>query len=144
MMGSMASQTNKDDPTPPEDGQVRMTFAQNDLALQLFGQHNANLNTVARAVGVEINVRGNSAFIRGDKIQTRLAENVLRQLYGLIKEKYPVYPKDVEFAVKTLSKNDQCKLREIFLDKVYITAKKRVHHPEKPGPETIHRRHPRQ
>ncbi|MBA3037650.1 MAG: PhoH family protein, partial [Desulfobacterium sp.] len=42
----------------------------------------------------------------------------------LLKEKYPIYPNDFDYALRLLSKDDSVKLKDIFLDTIYITAKK--------------------
>jgi phosphate starvation-inducible PhoH-like protein len=58
---------------------------------------------------------------------------VLTQLYELIREQYPVYPQDIDYAVKLLSGNDRIRLKDIFLDKVYITAKNKAITPKSLG-----------
>lgn len=105
--------------------QIKLTFPDLDLSRQLFGEHNRNLQKVATAIGVRINTRGNSVYIDGDEIEARLAQNILEQLYGLLKENYPIYPNDVDYAIRVLSEDDRIRLKDIFLDTVYITAKKR-------------------
>ncbi len=104
--------------------QVKLTFVDNELARQLFGEHNGNLKRIAEAIDVSIQARGNKVFVSGDPINVALGENVLQQLYGLLKEKYPVYPKDIDYAVKLLSSDDRIQLKDFFLDTVYITSKK--------------------
>jgi phosphate starvation-inducible PhoH-like protein len=104
--------------------QNSLDFTNIDLARQLFGEHNNNLQRIAQATDVTINARGNTVFIQGDKIATALAGNILKQLYGLLKEGYPLHPNDIDYAVRTLSGDDRINLKEIFLDKVYITSKK--------------------
>ena len=104
--------------------QTSIDFAEIELARQLFGEHNSNLQKVARDTDVTINVRGNTVFIDGDEIAIALAGNILNQLYGLLKEGYPIHPNDIDFAVRLLSGDDRTKLKEIFLDKVYLTSKK--------------------
>lgn len=99
-------------------------FAEIELARQLFGEHNSNLQKVARDTDVTINARGNTVFIDGDEIAIALAGNILNQLYGLIKEGYPIHPNDIDFAVRLLSGDDRTNLKEIFLDRVYLTSKK--------------------
>ena len=79
--------------------QSSLDFSDIDLARQLFGEHNSNLQRIAEATDVTINARGNTVFIAGDKISSNLAENILNQLYGLLKEGYPVHPNDIDFAV---------------------------------------------
>ena len=103
---------------------TKLIFSDINLAKQLFGEHNNNLQRVADAVDVKINARGNTAFIEGEIVASNLAQNVLKQLYGLLKENYPVYPNDIDYAVKLISNDDHVKLKDIFLDTVYITTKK--------------------
>ena len=108
-----------------DNRQTKLDFSDIDLARQLFGEHNSNLKRIEDAVDVTIHVRGNTLVIDGDHIAARLAQNVIMQLYGLLKDKYPVYPDDIDYAIKVLSGDDHVSLRDIFLDTVYITSKKR-------------------
>jgi phosphate starvation-inducible PhoH-like protein len=108
----------------PANKQTSLEFTDIDLARQLFGERNNNLQKIAKIVDVTINARGNTVFIDGDEIAAALAGNVLNQLYNLIKEGYPIHPNDIDFAVSVLSGNDRANLRDIFLDRVYITSKK--------------------
>jgi len=112
---------------------ARMTFADVQLAQQLIGEQNANVQRLAAGVGVKIDVRGNSVAIQGDAIACQLARNVLRQLYGLLKSGYPVYGPDVDQAVAILAADAKADLRRVFLDTVYVTAKKRAVTPKSPA-----------
>ena len=102
-----------------------LTFPDIELAQQLFGEHNHHLDIISKAVDVNINARGNTLSIEGDSVSAGLARNVLNQLYGLLREKYPVFPTDVDHAIRILSKDNKANLKSIFLDTVYITSKKR-------------------
>ena len=104
--------------------QTSIDFAEIELARQLFGENNSNLQKIARDTDVKINARGNTVFIDGDEIGAALAGNILNQLYGIIKEGFPIHPNDIDFAVRLLSGDDRINLKEIFLDRVYITSKK--------------------
>ena len=104
----------------------RLTFEDNELSRQLFGDQNRNLQRIAAALDVRIHTRGNAVLIQGDPIGADLARNLLEQLYDLLREGYPIYPNDIEYAVGILSGDDRARLKEIFLDTVYITAKKRA------------------
>jgi phosphate starvation-inducible protein PhoH and related proteins len=119
--------------TVPENQCARMTFADMQLARELIGEQNANLQRLAASVGVKIDVRGNSVAIQGDPIACDLARNVLRQLYGLLKSGYPVYGPDVDQAVTILAADPKADLRQVFLDTVYVTAKKRAVTPKSPA-----------
>jgi phosphate starvation-inducible PhoH-like protein len=112
--------------TLKEDKQIKLTFGNNDISRQLFGQQDNHLKLISQRLDVVINARGNAAFISGGSEDSALAKNLLEQLYALIKEGYPIYPNDVEFALRILSKDHRAELKAIFLDSVYITAKKRA------------------
>ena len=108
-----------------ENNKTRLIFSDINLANQLFGEYNKNLKRIAELTDVSIHARGNTIFIQGDSIAENLAKKILNQLYGLLKDGYPIYPNDVEYAVRILSGDDRIKLKDIFLDTVYITSKKR-------------------
>ncbi len=104
--------------------QTSIDFSEIELARQLFGEHNSNLQKIARDTDVTINARGNTVFIDGDEIAIALAGNILNQLYGILKEGFPIHPNDIDFAVRLLSGDDRVKLKDIFLDRVFITSGK--------------------
>ena len=112
---------------------LKLSFPNNELARQLFGEHNSHLQRIADALSVRINTRGESVFVSGDPIAAALAGNTLQQLYGLLKNGYPIYPNDIDYALRVLSADDRAKLADIFLDTVYITAKKRSITPKSPN-----------
>ena len=107
-----------------EPKQIKLSFSDNEHIRQLFGEHNGNLRRIADAVDVEIHARGNNVVVSGEPHAADLAENVLRQLYALIEQHFPVYPKDIDYAVRLLSGDHRLKLKDFFLDAVYITSKK--------------------
>jgi phosphate starvation-inducible protein PhoH and related proteins len=106
-------------------GRQTLTFQEIDLARQLFGEHNGNLRRIAEALDIRIDTRGNTVLLQGDPIPVRLAETILAQLYDLLKGGYPVYSKDVDYAIRVLSENDTARLKDIFLDTIFTTSKKR-------------------
>lgn len=112
---------------------IQMPFSDLDAAKQLFGEHNRHLKIIADALRVKIDTRGNTVLIEGEDIEASLAGNILTQLYDLIKGKYPIYPQDVDYAIKLLSSDNRAKLKDIFLDKVFITAKKKTITPKSLG-----------
>ncbi|MEW6080148.1 MAG: PhoH family protein [Thermodesulfobacteriota bacterium] len=104
---------------------VQIDFPDIELARQLFGENNTHLKKIAHSLHISINARGKTVFISGDAIAVELGENVLRQLYALLAEKYPVYEADIDHAVKALRENSKTNLKELFLETVYLTPKKR-------------------
>lgn len=106
--------------------QTRLTFSDVELARQLFGEHDGNLSHLGTLLHIKIDARGNTVHLKGDAVAVDLARQVLEQLYGLLKEKYPVYPADIDYALRILRENHTADLKKIFLDTVFITAKKRA------------------
>jgi len=98
--------------TEPVSAPAALRFEDPRLFRELLGQHDEHLKTLERHVG--------------DPLETELASRVLVQLYGLLEQGYPIYPADVDYAVRILSSDRNAKLRDIFLDTVFISAHKRV------------------
>jgi phosphate starvation-inducible protein PhoH and related proteins len=105
---------------------TELSFDDPRLGHDLAGHQNEHLKTLERLLGVRIGASGSSVRIQGDEVQRELAAKVLRQLYGLLERGYPVYPSDVDSAVRILSHDRNANLRDIFLDTIYISAQKRV------------------
>jgi len=102
----------------------KIVLPNNAHASTLFGEHNRHLNLIRDALDIEINVRGTTVTLRGDPIAAKLAEKVILNLYTLVEEGYPLFPSDIDYAIRILSNNDRIDLKEIFLDTVYITSQK--------------------
>jgi len=107
-------------------GEVVLTFDDNTLLLNLCGERNGNLKLIEEALQVKLNLRGDRVTLIGEESEVKLAQRVLEELYGLLSEGYPLYPSDVNHAIQILSGNFKARLRDIFLDSVYVTSKKRV------------------
>lgn len=104
----------------------RVTFDNNELASTLFGERNGNLRLVEQKLGITINIRGNDLVLHGSTSELEVAENLLIQLYGLLKEGYPIYDRDVEYSLRILASDHKAQLKPVFLDRVYIPSKKRT------------------
>jgi len=104
----------------------RLTFPDARLARSLFGEHGAHLKLLEQEIGLRVHSRGNTVYLEGDPPEIGLARQVLTELYELLKEGYPIYGQDVDFAIRILSSGETITLKEIFLDTVYITGHKRV------------------
>ena len=104
----------------------RLTFPDHELVRMLCGEHNSNLQLLEKKIGLSVHVRGNQINIQGRDWEIELAEKVLNQLYELLKNDYPVYINDVEYAIRILSRDQSADLKNIFMDKVYIASNKKV------------------
>ncbi|WP_246804546.1 PhoH family protein [Desulfosarcina cetonica] len=116
--------------------QTKLTFSDIELARQLFGEQDTQLKHLEELLGIHIHSRGNCVHLRGDEMAVDLARRVLEQLYRLLKENYPVYAHDIDYALRILREDHSADLKKIFLDTVYITAKKRVITPRNQSQKT--------
>lgn len=101
-------------------------FGNQRFLRDLLGQHDAHLRGLENALGVKISASGNALIIAGDEPQRDLAGRVATQLYDLIQRGYPVYPSDVDYAVRILSRDHAANLQDIFLDTVYVSSNRRT------------------
>lgn len=107
-----------------------LTFQDNALARTLFGDLNKNLVALEKAAGVSIRARGNAITLVGAAHEVAVAVSLLEQLAELVQAGYPVYLQDFAYGLRILEKNQRARLKDIFLDKVYITANHRVVSPK--------------
>ena len=119
---------------PENTGQpLQIDFPDTEKARQLFGENNTHLKKIAHSLHVAINARGTTVFISGDPLAMQLAENALRQLYALLQENFPVYETDIGHALKALREDDRINLKDLFLETVFVTPKKRPITPRSPN-----------
>ncbi|MBI5844150.1 MAG: PhoH family protein [Deltaproteobacteria bacterium] len=104
---------------------IQLVFEDNDLAQRLFGQENEHLLRVAKALDLTISARGNKVTVEGDASEAELARSVLTQLYGIVREGHALYHSDIDRAVSILSADHKASLKDVFLETVCFTAKKR-------------------
>jgi len=104
----------------------RLQFENHRFFHDLLGHQDEHLRGIEKALGVKISASGTSLLITGDEEQRALAGKVATQLYGLLQNGYPVYPSDVDYAIRILSRDRSANLRDIFLDTVYIAAHRRT------------------
>ncbi|OGQ86075.1 MAG: phosphate starvation-inducible protein PhoH [Deltaproteobacteria bacterium RIFOXYD12_FULL_56_24] len=107
-----------------------LALADNLTALLVYGDLNKNLAVIEEGAGVTIQVRGSQLTVNGPKHGVELAVSAINKLEELIRAGYPVYPSDVAYALRILQASPKANLKEIFLDKVYITAEQKVVSPK--------------
>ncbi len=109
-----------------EESVEKVIFDDLQMANALFGAHSEHLKRIARTIGVRINAKGNALTIQGEELDVHLSKRVLNDLYTLLKKGYPLYPTDIDYAIRMISNDRTVNLEDIFLDAVYVSAKKRV------------------
>ncbi|MFP3927401.1 MAG: PhoH family protein [Desulfobacteraceae bacterium] len=92
----------------------------------LCGEHNINIKRMEERIGLSVNVRGNDFVLQGRDWEVDLGEKILTELYGLLESDYPIYDNDVEYAIRILSGDRSADLKQIFMDRVYITSSRKV------------------
>ena len=110
---------------PAGDG-TYLEFQDHKLFHELLGHHDEHLKTIERALGVRVGVAGKTVSIAGAEHARELAASVLRQLYVVLERGLPVYPSDVDYAVRIVSSDRNANVKDIFLDTIYIAAHRRV------------------
>src|SRR6202040_114289 len=90
----------------------------------------AHVRTVESTLGVRIGVTGTSLRISGAHAEQALAGKVISEIYDLLKHGYPIYPSDVEYAIRIIRGDRNAELKDIFLDTIYVSANKRVISPK--------------
>ena len=104
----------------------QLTFPDHNAFKTLLGDSDKNLRLIEKLSRIRITARGDKITLTGEVHFVDLVENLLGQIYRLIQKGFPVYSTDIGFAHRILSENRSVRLEEIFLDKVYISSKKRV------------------
>ncbi|RLB09042.1 MAG: phosphate starvation-inducible protein PhoH, partial [Deltaproteobacteria bacterium] len=104
----------------------KVAISDQEVFRHLCGEHNAHLKLMEDRIGVTLHVRGNVIILQGYIWEIDLAENVLTQLAELVKSKYPVYPSDVDYAIRILSNDPEMDLKKVFKDEILISSKKKL------------------
>jgi phosphate starvation-inducible PhoH-like protein len=110
----------------PAQAVEKVVFDDLQMANALFGAQSENLKRIARTIGVKISAKGNALSIHGEELDVDLSIRVLNSLYALLKKGYPLYPTDVDYAIRMISDDQKVNLEDIFLDTVYISSRKRA------------------
>jgi len=116
-------------PIPSEkNGTIKkqVTLADNNLAMRLFGDRGENLKKLEKKLGVEINTRGSIVIITGAPEKSELAEKLILELYDLLEKGYPMYPHDIDYAMRMALAGREMKLSEVFMDTVLVSYRKKV------------------
>ena len=104
----------------------KIVFTDNDNLRNLCGEHDRNVKLIERLGAVRLSVRGNVISLAGSTLSVNLIRNLIEQLYVITSNGYPVYPVDIQYAHRMLSEDNAADLKKVFLDTVFISAKKSV------------------
>ena len=103
---------------PAADIKDRLTFDDNAVSAQLYGQGNEHLKRIEAELGVGIHARGNELTLVGAADTVAVARALLEQLYALAKKGAPLDPPDVARAISVLRGDSKANIKDIFQDQV--------------------------
>ena len=98
-----------------------------DVLMALCGPRNERLQIVAREAHIEVGLRGNRIFLKGNAEAVALAERFLAETAALLKQGVTVASGDISRALRMLRTEPHVRLRDMFDDVVTVgTGKKPV------------------
>ena len=110
--------------------QVKLVFSDGNILRSLLGENNGNLTRITKAVGGSAHNRGDQIILEGTEEEVAIIRSVLTQLYELIRQGYPVFENDIDFAVRIILADSEAVLKDIFLDQVYLSGRKKIISPK--------------
>ncbi len=105
---------------------VQISFEDNRLVQQLAGEQNNNLKAIEKQLEIKVHLRGNQFTVTGPREDVELGERLINELADLIRGGYPIFVSDIVFAAQVLKDNINRRLKDIFLDQVFIASSKRI------------------
>ncbi len=116
----------KRDFAPDAEKTARRVSFDNIGAFQaLVGELSKNIKFIEKTLKVNISIKGNTLSIYGNPPKDELAERVLKQLYPLARDGFPINPADIDQAVRLLERDSSAKIKDLLREVVYTSAGKR-------------------
>jgi phosphate starvation-inducible PhoH-like protein len=103
----------------------RVSFDNIGAFQALIGELSKNIKHIEKSLGVNISIKGNTLSISGEPPADDIAERLLKQLYPLARDGYPIYPADIDQGVRLLSNQPEAKLKDLLRDTIFISPGKR-------------------
>jgi phosphate starvation-inducible PhoH-like protein len=107
-----------------------MVFEDNHLLKALLGEYDQNLKHIEKALSVTVHARGNNISIHGQEEHMRLAKRLLQELYFLLESDHPVYPNEIDLALKMLKNDSNARIKDVFLDAIHVSPKQKLISPK--------------
>ena len=96
------------------------------LAAQLFGQQNKHLKLIEKKLGIRLGSHGTNIHLIGEPAQVHIGCRLLEELCLLLRADMPLYPADIDYAIRIISADSTTSLRDIFCDTVFISSRKKL------------------
>ena len=111
----------------------RISFDNIGAFQALVGELSKNIKHIEKSLGVNISIKGNTVSIFGESPGSEIAEKLLKQLYPLARDGYPIHPADLDQGVRLLLSNPDAKLKDILRETVFTSPGKRPITPKTPN-----------
>jgi len=82
---------------------INISFGDNKLLSQLFGEADKNLSKIEKTLGVELFSRGNKVSIKGDEREIHISEAILRSIYEKLQKGSEVSDTEIDATIRMLS-----------------------------------------
>ncbi|BAT72189.1 phosphate starvation-inducible protein PhoH and related proteins [Thermosulfidibacter takaii ABI70S6] len=92
---------------------------------QFFGRNEENIKLIEKSFQVKITARGGRVSITGQEADVQRVSLLLDEIYGLLSQGYTLKKSDIEFSIRMV-KEGNGKVKEVFSDGIYISAKKKM------------------
>ncbi|MBI5248648.1 MAG: PhoH family protein [Desulfomonile tiedjei] len=103
----------------------RVSFDNIGALQALVGELSKNIKYIEKCVGVSISLKGNTLSIYGDAPADELVEKLIKQLYALARDGYPVHPADIDQGVRLLTNDPEAKIKDLVRYTVFTSVGKR-------------------
>jgi phosphate starvation-inducible PhoH-like protein len=112
---------------PPKRDLVsdRVVLDDNRIAMQLFGERNANLKRIEIETNAKLHSRGNELTLLGTADTIALARRLVEQLYKMLRAGRAIGPEDVGRAAEVLRGDAAANLQEVFSDTILVGSRAR-------------------
>jgi phosphate starvation-inducible PhoH-like protein len=103
----------------------RVSFDNIEAFQALVGELSKNIKHIEKSLGVSISIKGNTVGIFGEPPNDLVAERLLKQLYPLARDGYPIHPIDIDQGIRILIGSPEAKLRDLLRDSVFTSPGKK-------------------
>ena len=96
------------------------------LAAQIFGRQNKHLKLIEKKLGIRLGSQGTRITLSGEPPQVAVGLRLFEELCLLLQDGMPLYPADIDYAIRILSSDSSTSLRDIFFDTVFVSARNKM------------------
>jgi len=104
-----------------------------DEARKLFGNHDENLKFIEQQFMVKAIARGEDLNFSGEEINVQKAHRFCQELLGIIRKDGMLKKRELRYAAKSLDSGTLNDFKDIYLDKIEVSAKRKYVVPKTRG-----------